>query len=82
MSFEIGLPDYFVEICDKLRNFKVRNKELQSHPGINPLDEVIGLTKEYDEVLNDYIVSTYLQAEQKVCKLMQNIYNNIKTQTS
>lgn len=65
------------DLCNKVICFKNRNKELQSHPDYNPLDEVIALTKEYEEVLNDCVVSRYLQAEQKVCKLMQEVYNKI-----
>lgn len=65
------------DLCQRLKSFKMRNQELQSHPGINPLDEVIELAKEYDEVLNDSVVSSYLQAEQKVCKLMQKVYDII-----
>lgn len=66
-----------IELCDKLKEFREKNYELQNHPGVNPYDEISSLVREYDELLNNYIVSDFLRAEQHICKLMQNVYNSI-----
>ena len=54
-----------------------KNYELQNRQGVNPYDEMIELTKEYDELLHNSVVSDFLQAEQQICKLLQRVFDSI-----
>lgn len=65
------------ELEKALREFRRRNYELQNRQDINPYDEVRALVSEYDELLHNSIVSEYLRAEQKVCKMMQRVFTSI-----
>lgn len=62
------------DLCNQLMEFRRRNYELQNQQDINPYDEVNALVIEYDTLLHNSIVSDFLQAEQKVCILMQKIF--------
>lgn len=64
-------------LYNQLKEFKVKNYELQNIQGVNPYDEMIGLAKQYDELLHNSIVNDYLRAEQRICKLMQQVYEAI-----
>lgn len=64
-------------LCNQLKEFKARNYELQNRQGVNPYDEMINLTKEYEELLHNSIVNDFLRAEQRICKLMQKVYEAI-----
>ncbi|MGN0435305.1 MAG: YlbF family regulator [Wujia sp.] len=66
-----------IELCNMLKEFRNRNYELQNRVGVNPYDEVSALVREYDELLHNSIVSDFLRAEQRICKLMQQVYNAI-----
>jgi cell fate (sporulation/competence/biofilm development) regulator YlbF (YheA/YmcA/DUF963 family) len=62
-----------IDLCNQLKEFKRRNQEIQNRHGVNPYDEVIMLTREYDELLNNSIVNEFLMAERHICKLMQKV---------
>lgn len=62
---------------NKLSEFRAKNYEIQNRQGVNPYDELIELTKEYDELLHNSIVSDFLQAEQQICKMMQQVFDSI-----
>ena len=64
-----------IDLCNQLREFRRRNYELQNRT--NPYDEVSGLVREYDELLHNSIVSDFLRAEQRICRMMQKVYNSI-----
>ena len=38
---------------------------------------MIELTREYDELLHNSVVSDFLQAEQQICKLLQQVFDSI-----
>ena len=64
--------------CGQNRRFlKIKNYELQNRQGVNPYDEMIELTREYDELLHNSVVSDFLQAEQQICKLLQRVFDSI-----
>lgn len=66
-----------IDLCNRLKEFRAKNYELQNRQGVNPFDEVNDLVREYDEVLHNSIVSEFLRAEQRICKLMQCVYNSL-----
>lgn len=66
-----------MELCNQLREFRAKNYELQNRQGMNPFDEVSNLVREYDEMLHNSVVSAFLRAEQRICKLMQQVYDSI-----
>lgn len=66
-----------MELCNQLKEFRAKNYELQNRQGVNPFDEVSNLVREYDAVLHNSLVSAFLRAEQRICKLMQQVYNSI-----
>jgi len=66
-----------VYLCNKLKEYKNRNYELQSHLGVNLYDEVNALVREYEDVLNNSVVSEFLKAEQHICKMMQRVFDSI-----
>ena len=65
------------ELLNRLSEFRAKNYELQNRQGVNPYDEMIELTKEYDELLHNSVVSDFLQAEQQICKMMQQVFDSI-----
>lgn len=64
-------------LAGRLSEFRAKNYELQNRQGVNPYDELIDLTKEYDELLHNSVVSDFLQAEQQICKMMQQVFDSI-----
>lgn len=60
-----------------LNEFRRKNYELQTMREGNVYDEVNNLVKEYDFVLHNPYVSDFLVAEQKMCRLMREIYVSI-----
>ena len=65
------------ELSRHLQEFRAKNYELQNRQGVNPYDEMIELTREYDELLHNSVVSDFLQAEQQICKLLQRVFDSI-----
>ncbi len=66
-----------MDLCNKLREFRNRNYELQNRQGVNPYDDVCNLVRDYDELLHNSVVSDFLKAEQRICKMMQEVYCSI-----
>lgn len=62
------------ELCIRLKEFKTRNQSLQNNPVSDAYDAVSSLVKEYDDLLHNEVVGDFLRAEQKICKLMQQVY--------
>lgn len=65
------------QLCNQVKEFRARNYELQNRQGVNPYDEMIELTREYDELLHNSVVSEFLQAEQSICKMMQQVIDSV-----
>lgn len=65
------------DLCNQLKEFRNKNYELQNRVGVNSYDEISALVRDYDELLHNSIVSDFLRAEQKICKMMQKVYNSI-----
>ena len=65
------------ELSRHLQEFRAKNYDLQNRQGVNPYDEMIELTREYDELLHNSVVSDFLQAEQQICKLLQQVFDSI-----
>lgn len=68
-----------LELCNQLKQFRRRNYELQLKGGDNLYDEINGLVKEYDLLIHDSVVSDYLRAEQRICKVMREIYTSLSS---
>ncbi len=66
-----------IDLSNRLREFRNRNYELQNRQGVNPYEEVSNLVREYDELLHNSVVSDFLKAEQRICKMMQEVYCSI-----
>lgn len=66
-----------MELCEKLKEFVRKNYELQNRTGVNCFDEVSNLVRDNDELLHNSLVSDYLRAERRICRLMQEVYNSI-----
>ncbi len=67
----------YPDLKHQLGEFKRRNNELQNRQGINMYDEVVGLVKEYAELIHNSVVSDFMKAELCVCKMMQELYTAI-----
>ena len=66
------------ELLDSMRRFRQRSYDIQENSNIdNPFDEINNLSREYDEVVHDTIVSEYIRAEQRFCKMMNRMYETI-----
>lgn len=66
-----------MDLCNQLKEFRSRNYELQNREGVNPFDEMNSLMREYDMLLHNSRVSDFLRAEQKICKMMRQVYDSI-----
>lgn len=63
------------ELYRQTQEFRRRNHELQNSTGEGNLyDEVFNLVKEYDTILQESVVADFLQAEQRLCACMQDVY--------
>ncbi|MBQ9277735.1 MAG: YlbF family regulator [Lachnospiraceae bacterium] len=65
------------DLCIRLKEFKNRNESLQNNPVSDAYDAVSSLVKEYDDLLHNALVGDFLRAEQKICRLMQQVYISI-----
>ena len=63
-----------VELRDRLKEFKIKNSNIQNNPTADPIEAIKGLVGEYDELLHNSIVGDYIKVEQRMCKLMQQVY--------
>lgn len=63
------------ELYARFNEFRRRNCELQFSEGDSNLyDEVFNLTKEYDTILQNSLVSDFMLAEQRLSVRMQEMY--------
>ncbi len=65
------------ELCDKLKEFRHLNYDLQNQEGVNNYDSVTRLVNQYDDMLHNSVVTDFLKAEQQLCKDMQMVFNAI-----
>ncbi len=66
------------DLLNDLRIFRNKAYALQNNEGLdNPYDEVNNLFREYDSLLHDTIVNDFIRSEQRLCKMMRLVYENI-----
>lgn len=65
------------ELYYKVKEFRIRNYDLQNREGINAYDEINNLVKEYDEILHNSLVSDFMRAERKLCRMMRQVFDGI-----
>lgn len=66
------------ELYSALNEFRRRNFELQSsNENINMYDEITTLANEYEKILHNSKVNEFLVAEQRICRLMQDVYSSM-----
>ncbi|MGN0396232.1 MAG: YlbF family regulator [Coprococcus sp.] len=66
------------DLLKDLSEFRHKSYELQNNEGLdNPFDEVNNLFMEYDVLLHDTVVNEFIRAEQKLCRMMRMVYENI-----
>lgn len=64
-----------IELYNQLREFRNRNNAIQTKQVGDIFDEMNALLREYDELLHNSIVSDFMNAEQGICKMMQQMYD-------
>lgn len=63
---------------NKLMEFRKKNYEIQNNEMLdNPYDEVNNLFMEYDSIVHDTIVNDFIRAEQKLVRVMRQVYEEI-----
>ncbi|MDD6328533.1 MAG: YlbF family regulator [Eubacteriales bacterium] len=65
------------ELYERLSEFRRRNQAMQTRQDENLFDDMNALLREYEELLHNSIVCEFLGAEQRICKLMQQLYSAI-----
>jgi cell fate (sporulation/competence/biofilm development) regulator YlbF (YheA/YmcA/DUF963 family) len=66
------------DLVQALNEFKQKNIAIQSDENIdNPYDEVVGLFTEYEGLIRDSVVNDFLKSEQRLCKMMKLIQEEI-----
>lgn len=65
------------ELFAKVQEYKKRTFEIQNYGSENPYDEVIQLGRDYDELLHNSLVNEYIRAENRLCKLMREMFGEI-----
>lgn len=66
------------DLLKSLQDFKYKSFALQNDEGLdNPYNEVNNLFMEYDVLLHDTVVSDFIRAEQKLCRMMRLVYEGI-----
>ncbi len=61
----------------ELREFRRINCELQGKGSEEVFSESAKLSQQYEELLHNSVVSEFIAAEQRVCKIMQQMYISI-----
>lgn len=64
-------------LFNQLKEFRKRNYEIQRSIGGNSFEEINNLVAEYDFLLHNSIVSDFLKAEQRICRLMRELFQSI-----
>lgn len=65
------------QLANGLKEFRRRNNELQRYNSEDSFDATVNLSKEFDELLHNSLVSEFIGAEQRICKMMQQMYVSI-----
>lgn len=66
------------ELYAKVNEFRKKGFEIQTTDSVdNTFAQAEALRLEYDDILSLPLVEDYLAAEQKICALMQNIYETM-----
>ena len=63
--------DPIADYLTRLRN------AIQAKQSGDIFDEMNALLREYDELLHNSIVSDFMNAEQRICKMMQQMYGEL-----
>ncbi len=67
-----------MDLYNALNEFRRRNFELQSsNEDRNMYDDIVALSLEYEKILYNSKVNEFLIAEQRICRLMQEVYGSI-----
>lgn len=63
------------ELYDAVNAFRKRNRQIQMYASDETVfDEMNQLTTEYGAVLRNHLVEEFLIAEQRLCRMMQDVY--------
>lgn len=63
------------ELYDAVNAFRKRNRQIQMYASDETVfDEMNQLTTEYGVVLRNHLVEEFLIAEQRLCRMMQDVY--------
>ncbi len=63
------------ELYDAVNAFRKRNRQIQMYASDETVfDEMNQLTTEYGTVLRNHLVEEFLIAEQRLCRMMQDVY--------
>ena len=65
------------ELYNQLRDFRNRNNAIQAKQSGDIFDEMNALLREYDELLHNSIVSDFMNAEERIWKMMQQMYGEL-----
>lgn len=57
----------------RVKELRMKNFELQQSDGGNAYDSLDALTNEYDDVINNELVSEFLVAETNLCKMVRDL---------
>lgn len=67
-----------MELFDRVQELRKRNFELQSRSDIgNMFDEIERLNSEFSAIMKMPVVNEFLMAEQRLCKMMQEVYSSL-----
>ena len=67
-----------MELFDRVQELRKRNFELQSRTDIgNMFEEIERLNSEFSEIMKMPIVNEFLIAEQRLCKMMKEVYSSL-----
>jgi hypothetical protein len=66
------------DLLHALNEFKQKNYDIQNDEAIdNPYNEVNNLYWEYDGLLRDTVVDNFIKSEQRLCKMMKIMIDEI-----
>ena len=65
------------ELVRTLQEFSRKNHEILNATAFNPYDELHAIVRDYDEFLHNSIVNEFIRAEQRLCKVMQQVIKTI-----
>lgn len=66
------------DLLNSLKEFRQKNYRIQNSDEYdNPYDEVTNLFAEYDDLLHNTIVNEFIRADQKLCRMMRTVYEEL-----